>query len=223
MMKALLAVALALLLAACTSIARVEGDQVVNGKLVVNVPDAWNKVTDPWEKEPYDVWTQEGIPLDHLRLWGGVKSGKALVAKPLVLFRAPGEKDARYPTFVAGLPPDKIVTLFEALYANEGAVNITRVEPAVFAGQQGVRFEFTLARRVDDVTLQGVGWAAVHKDELFAATFAAPRLAFFPRLLPLAEAVVRTARIKRIGAGWGFAHACYEQWRLDPSPGCYIH
>jgi hypothetical protein len=196
MMKRILALALAMLLAACASISKVEGDQVVNGKLVVSVPAAWNKVTDPWEAEPYDVWTQEGIPLDHLRLWAGVKSGKALVAKPTVLFRAPGEKDARYPTFTAGLPPDKLVSLFEALYANEGAVTITRVEPTVFAGEKGVRFEFTLARRADDVTLKGVGWVAVRKDELFAATFAAPRLAFFPRLLPMAEAVVKTARIK---------------------------
>jgi hypothetical protein len=196
MMKRILALALAMLLAACASISKVEGDQVVNGKLVVSVPAAWNKVTDPWEAEPYDVWTQEGIPLDHLRLWAGVKSGKALVAKPTVLFRATGEKDARYPTFTAGLPPDKLVSLFEALYANEGAVTITRVEPTVFAGEKGVRFEFTLARRADDVTLKGVGWVAVRKDELFAATFAAPRLAFFPRLLPMAEAVVKTARIK---------------------------
>jgi hypothetical protein len=199
MMKRILALALAMLLAACASISKVEGDQVVNGKLVVSVPAAWNKVTDPWEAEPYDVWTQEGIPLDHLRLWAGVKSGKALVAKPTVLFRAPGEKDARYPTFTAGLPPDKLVSLFEALYANEGAVTITRVEPTVFAGEKGVRFEFTLARRADDVTLKGVGWVAVRKDELFAATFAAPRLAFFPRLLPMAEAVVKTARIKGRG------------------------
>jgi hypothetical protein len=185
-----------LLLAACAAISKVEGDQVVNGKLVVSVPAAWNKVTDPWEAEPYDVWTQEGIPLDHLRLWGGVKSGRSLVAKPMVLFRAPGEKAARYPTFTAGSPPDKLVSLFEALYANEGVVTITRVEPTVFAGEKGVRFEFTLARRADDVTLKGVGWVAVHKNELFAATFAAPRLAFFPRLLPMAEAVVKTARIK---------------------------
>jgi hypothetical protein len=196
MMKTIFALALALLLAACASISKVEGDQVVNGKLVVSVPAAWNKVTDPWEAEPYDIWTQEGIPLDHLRLWAGVKSGKALVGKPTVLFRAPGEKDARYPTFTAGLPPDKLVSLFEALYANEGAVTITRVEPTVFAGEKGVRFEFTLARRADDVTLKIVGWVAVHKDELFAATFAAPRLAFFPRLLPMAEAVVKSARIK---------------------------
>ena len=196
MMKKLLALLLALAMAACTTIAKVEGEQVVNAKLAVSVPAAWNKVTDPWENEPYDIWTQEGIPLDHLRLWGGLKSGKALVAKPTVLFRAPGEKDARYPTFTAGLAPDQLVSLFEALYANEGVVNITRVAPDVFAGAKGVRFEFTLARRADDVMLKGVGWAAVHKDELYAATFAAPRLAFFDRLLPMAEAVVRTARIR---------------------------
>jgi hypothetical protein len=196
MMKTVFALLLALSMAACTSIAKVEGDQVVNDKLVVNVSAAWNKVTDPWEGGPYDMWTQDGIPLDHLRLWAGVKSGKALVAKPTVLFRSPGEKDARYPTFIAGMPADKLVSLFEAIYANEGVVNITRVEPTVFAGEKGVRFEFTLARRADDVTLKGVGWLAVHKDELFAATFAAPRLAFFARLLPMAEAVVKTARIK---------------------------
>jgi hypothetical protein len=196
MIKRIAALLLALALGACTSIAKVEGDQVVNNKLVVHVPAAWNKVTDPWEKEPYDIWTQEGIPLDHLRLWGGVKSGKALVAKPTVLFRAPGEKDARYPTFVTGLPPDKLVSLFESLYAHEGTVQITRIDPAVFAGAKGVRFEFTLARRADDLTLKGVGWAAVHNDELYAATFAAPRLAFFDKLLPMAEAVVKTARIR---------------------------
>jgi hypothetical protein len=195
-MKSLFALVLVAFLAACASIAKVEGEQHVGDKLVVNVSAAWNKVTDPWDGGPYDMWTQEGIPLDHLRLWGGIPSGKALVAKPTVFFRAPGTKDPRYPTFTANLPPDKLVTLFEALYANEGSVNVTRVEPTVFAGQKGVRFEFTLARRADDVTLKGVGWVAVHKDELYAATFAAPRLAFFDRLLPMAEAVVKTARIR---------------------------
>jgi hypothetical protein len=194
--KRLFALLLAALLAACTTIAKVEGDQVVNDKLVVKVPAAWNKVTDPWEHEPYDVWTQEGIPLDHLRLWAGVQSGQPLVAKPTVLFRAPGEKDPRYPTFVSGLPPDKLVSLFEALYANEGEVKITRVDPTIFAGEKGVRFELTLARRADDLVLNGVGWAAEHNHELYAATFAAPRLTFFSKLLPMAEAVVKTAHIK---------------------------
>jgi hypothetical protein len=195
-MRLVLALFLSGVMAACTTIAKVEGDQVVGNRLVVHVPGAWNKVTDPWEREPYDIWTQEGIPLDHLRLWGGVASGKTLVTKPTVWFRAPGEKDKRYPTFTSGLPFDKLVALFETLYSTEGSVQVTRVEPTVFAGEKGVRFEFTLSRRADDVVLRGVGWAAEHKGELFAATFVAPRLAFYDKLLPMAEAVVKTARIR---------------------------
>jgi hypothetical protein len=93
------------------------------------------------------------------------------------------------------------VSLFEELYATAGTVTVTRMEPAMFAGQKGVRFEFTLARRSDDLDMQGVGWVAVRQDatwgeELYAATFVAPRLSFFQRLLPMAEAVVKSARIR---------------------------
>ncbi len=195
-MRTLFSLLLALTLSACMTIAKVEGEQVVNGKMQVQVSAAWNKVNSAWDREPYDMWTQEGVPLDHLRLWAGVPSGKTLVTKPTVWFRSPGEKDPRFPTFDAALPADKLVNLFEAIYANEGVVNITRVEPTVFAGARGVRFEFTLARRVDDVILKGVGWVAVHQGEMYAATFAAPRMSFYPRLLPMAEAVIRTARIR---------------------------
>lgn len=191
------ALMLALALAACTTISRVEGEQLVGGKLAVQVPAAWNKVTDPWQRGPYDVWTQEGLPLDHLRLWGGVASGKTLMAKrSMPWFRAADAKDPRYPTFVAGLPPDRLVALFQSLYANEGAVTITRSEPATFAGAKGVRFEFTLARRADDLVLKGVGWAAEQRGELYAATFVAPRMGFFDALRPMAEAVVQSARIR---------------------------
>lgn len=196
MKRVLAAFLLASVLAACTTIEKVDGEQVVGGKLAVTLPQAWNKVTDPWERGRYDMWTQEGIPLDHLRLWAGLRPGESLVARPTVRFRAPGEKDPRYPRFAAGLRPHRLVHLFEQLYANEGVVQVTRIEPVLFAGEKGVRFEFTLARRADDLVLQGVGWAAEHRGALYAATFVAPRLALFRRLLPMAEAVVRSARIK---------------------------
>ncbi|MBI5279637.1 MAG: hypothetical protein HY854_24605 [Burkholderiales bacterium] len=198
-MKRLIALLLALVLAACTTISKVEGDQLVNGRLKVSVPAAWNHVQPPWDKEPYDTWTQEGMPLDHLRLWGGVESGQALMRKPTVFFRSRGEKDARVPTFKAGMPPEKLVSLFEELYALSGAVKLTRVEPATFAGQKGVRFEFTLARRWDDLPMKGVGWVAVKDERLYAATFLAPRLSFYERLLPMAESVVNTAQIRGRG------------------------
>jgi len=201
MTRRLLPLALALLLAACANVSRMDGDQVVNERLAVHLTEAWNKVSDPWEVDPYDTWTQEGIPLDHLRLWGGVRPGQPLMTKPAMFSREPDAKERRVPTFRAGLPPEKLVGLFEELYATAGTVAITRVEPAMFAGQKGVRFEFTLARRSDDLAMQGVGWVAARPDptwgeELYAATFVAPRLSFYERLLPMAEAVVKTARVR---------------------------
>ena len=201
-MRILIALLLALALAACTTVEKMHGDQVVNDKLAVHVSDAWNKVVDRWEGDPYDTWTQEGMPLDHLRFWGGVTPGQPLMSRPVVFSRAPDAKQPRVPTFRAGLPPEKLVNLFEELYATAGTVAITKMDPTMFAGQKGVRFEFTLERRRDDLTMRGVGWisvrpSATHGEELYAATFVAPRAAFFPRLLPMAEAVVKTAQVRQ--------------------------
>jgi hypothetical protein len=200
-MKRLAALLLAAALAGCSSVARMEGDQLVNGKLAVHVSQAWNQVDDRWEADPYDTWTQEGVPLDHLRIWAGVQPGQALMTRPMFFSRAADAKVPRVPTFRTGLPPERLVRLFEELYSTVGAVTVTKVEPAVFAGQKGVRYEFTLERRRDDLTMQGVGWLSVrpsptHGEELYAATFVAPRLGFFDRLLPMAEEVVKSARVK---------------------------
>lgn len=195
-MKVVWTLLLAAVLAGCASMGKVDGDQVVNDRLVVQLPSAWNKVKDPWDVDPYDTWTQEGVPLDQLRLWGGIASGMPLMNRPPNTSRAPDARDIRVPTFRTGMTPEQVVTLFEQFYATHGTVRMTRVEPDRFAGQPGVRFEFTVARRIDDVVLQGVGWAAARDDALYAATFVAPRLSFFARLRPMAEAVVKTARIK---------------------------
>jgi len=41
-MKKLLAILLVLLLAGCAAVVKVEGDQTLNNKLAVKLPDAWN-------------------------------------------------------------------------------------------------------------------------------------------------------------------------------------
>ena len=192
-MKKILVLSLALLLAACQSIVKVEGEQVLAGKLSVRLSEAWNKVPLV-RSEPWEVWTQEGMPLDQLRFWSGIAAGKPLMT---ALPASSGIKDARVPTFTAGMSDEQLVRLFEIVYSADGSlVTVGKVEPAAFAGARGLRFEFTVTRKSDDLHMQGVGWFAVHKGELFAATYLAPRLSFFPRLLPKAEAVVRTAAIK---------------------------
>lgn len=194
-MKKILLIALALIVSACTSIVKVEGDQVINDRMMVKVTDAWNKVTLPGSDQPFDLWTQEGFPLDQLRFWAAIKPGQALVAPPTK--NSADVKAQRVATFNAGMTRDQLVSQFEIMYAADGSlVNVTKVEARPFAGENGVRFEFTVARKGDDVQMMGVGWASVRKDELFAATFVAPKLSFFGRLLPRAEAVVSSAKIR---------------------------
>jgi hypothetical protein len=195
-MKKILIVLVLAFLSGCMSITKVEGEQVVNNRMAVKVTDAWNKVSAPGTQQPFDMWTQEGLTLDHLRLWAAIKPGQALLVRPAGSVPV-GQKAARVPTYQSGMPLDQLVNLFEVLYSADGSmVSMTKVEPAVFAGEKGVRFEFSVTRKGDDVQLKGVGWLSQRKDELYAATFLAPKLAFFPRLLPKAESVVRTAQIK---------------------------
>jgi len=196
MKKFLLPLLLAALLAGCASIDKLEGEQVVNQRLAVRLTDAWNKVNIPGQRQPYEMWTQEGLSLDQLRFWAGVRPGESLMVLPAGSTPA-GQKAPRVPTYTAGMSPDQLVSLFEIMYAHDGSlVTIDRVEPATFVGGRGVRFEFTVVRKRDDLQLGGVGWVSVRGGDLFAATFVAPRLSFFPRLLPKAESVVRSAQVK---------------------------
>ncbi|MBI5279634.1 MAG: hypothetical protein HY854_24590 [Burkholderiales bacterium] len=194
-MKKLIALVIAVLLAGCAAVTKVEGEQVVNGRLTLTVDHAWNRLSGALGGQPYETWTQDGPSLDHLRIWAGIAAGE-----PLMKYtgRVPaGQTAPRVPTFTAGMAPDQLVTLFEQLYAVDGStVKVAKVEPATFAGEKGVRFEFNIARKRDDLQLKGVGWAAVRGNELFAATFVAPQVAFFPKLFPKASGIVATAKIK---------------------------
>ena len=193
-LSALLIVLAVACLTGCSSVTKIEGEQTLQGRLTVRVNAAWNKLLPAGQEQPYEVWTQEGVGLDHLRLWAGTRSGDPLVVTAPA---AAGQKPARVPVFRAEMAPDQLASLFEALYALDGSqVQITRLEPAAFAGQSGLRFELAIVRNRDDVHLSVAGWLAVRQGELFAMTYAAPRLGFFRRGLPGVEAVAASARLR---------------------------
>lgn len=194
-MKKLAILLLVALLGACTSIVKVEGDQVVNGRMAVRLTEAWNKVSLPGVTQPFETWTQEGLPLDHLRFWAAIPTGQSLMTAPRV--NSADQKAPRVPTYVAGMQPDQLVNLFEILYSNDGSiVTLSKVEPASFVGEKGVHFAFSMTRKIDGVEMKGLGWLAVRKGELYAASFVAPKKSFFPRLAPKAESVAKSAKVQ---------------------------
>lgn len=191
-MNKFVTLALALLLAGCAVVVKVEGDQTLNNKMAVKLPEAWNRLNYPGQ--PYEVWTQEGDSIDQLRFWAGVAAGKQIVTLPAAPM---GQTAPRVPTFTGNMTPDELVSLFEIMYSADGSqVKVTKIEPGTFAGAKGVRFELLVTAKKTDLQVRGVGWAAVRNNELYAATYTAPDLAFFKRLAPKAEAVVKTAAIK---------------------------
>lgn len=190
-MKKLAALCLSLTLVACTSVSKIEGEQRLGNRLSVTLPSAWNKFSQA-DGVAHEVWTQEGLMLDQLRIWAAVKPNQALIAKPT----ATGQKAAKVPVFTSGLRPDQWVNLLETAYAADGSiVNVDKVEPATWAGVKAVRFEFSMNRKNDDLAFRGVGWATEHDKQFFAAVFTAPRLHFYGHLLPQVEAIAKTARM----------------------------
>jgi hypothetical protein len=93
--------------------------------------------------------------------------------------------------------PAEIVGLFERLYSRGGSTfTLDKLVPQSFVGAPGFRFEFSSIRKSDDVRLRGVGWGTVRNGELFAITYTAPRLAFYPAGLPSATAIAESARLR---------------------------
>lgn len=184
-------VASATLLGGCAAVSKVAtGEVVMKDRLVLTVDKPWNQ----FERGLGDntpTWTQDGITVDALRFYVGLKDGDLIAPTPSQ------PKGAQPLAFRAGMGPQQVAKLFEGLYARDGSsFTLDRIEPATFAGQPGFRFEFSSVRKSDDVRLRGLAWGAVRNGELFLISYTAPQLAFFPRGRADAEAVARSARLR---------------------------
>ncbi len=190
-MKKIAALGRTLFLSACsTTVTQIEGEQRLGNRLSVQLPNAWNKFIQP-SSVPYEIWTQEGIMLDQLRVWAAIQPEQALVVKP----KSNDQKAEKVPVFTSGLRPDQWVNLLESVYVSDGSVvKVDKVEPFTLADSKAVRFDFSITRKSDDLAFQGVGWATEKDKQFFAAVFTAPRLHFYGKLLPQVEAIIQSVR-----------------------------
>jgi hypothetical protein len=182
---------LAGVLAACVTVSKIDtGEQTIGERMLVTLEGPWNQVNTP-AMEPAKVWTMEGLPLDQLLVYSGIKNDEK-VSGP-----APGAAARKDFVFRSSMQPDEVVTMFEGMLTRDGSqFKLVKLEPASFGGEKGFRFEYSIVRRGDNAQLSGVGFGAVSKGELFALLYHAPRLTFFPRHQPRVEQIARSARLK---------------------------
>lgn len=181
---------LCLLLAGCApQMTKVDsGDRAVGDRLLLTIDGPWNHVNAAGSG-PAQTWTMEGLPIDVLLVYSGVKDDQVIHAE-----RSGSQKTFK---FRSKMQPDEIVAMFEGMLTRGGeSFTLTKLEPMEFGGEKGFRFQYSLIRKVDNVHLSGVGYGAVSKGELFAILYMAPRLAFFPRHQARVEQIARGARLK---------------------------
>jgi hypothetical protein len=185
------ALVLTTLLAGCASMSKVDsGERTVGERLVMTLEGAWNQISAPG-LGPAQTWTMEGLPVDQLLVYSGLRDGQAVHAE------GAGGQGRKSFVFRATMQPDEIVALFEGMLTRDGSTfRLVKLEPAAFAGGRGFRFEYALTRKFDGVQLSGLGYGVVDKGELFALVYLAPRLAFFARHQGRVEQIARSARMK---------------------------
>jgi len=160
------------------------------GTLDLQAGPTWSRQTGGADSPNHELWTSEGVPLDQLHFYTGVGPGQ-----PLAL--ALGRTGKQVPTFREGLQPHEVVELYESVVTMDGSVfQREKLAPAPFAGENGFRFEFTLIRRSDDLTLKGTGFGAVRAGKLYLVVYLAPRMHYFPKHIGEVEAIVQSARIR---------------------------
>jgi hypothetical protein len=185
------ALSIVLALAGCAVVSKVDtGETLVKNRLSVQVVSPWNKF-ERGQADNTATWTVEGIFVDALQFYVGIKDGELIAPTPS------GRKEVQPLTFRSAMRPADVVALYQGLLTRDGSsFTLERIEPAEFIGTNGFRFEYSLVRKVDDVRLRGLGYGAVRNGELFLINYSAPRLAFYPKHVAQVEAIARSARVK---------------------------
>ncbi len=190
-MKRTLWILAALMLGACASVDKVEkGNRMLGERMHVEIDGPWNHLNLP-NSGPAQIWTMEGITVDELLLYSGLKDGQVIHGYSQNI---PNAKSFH---FKSSMRPDEIVSLWEGALTRDGSrFKLLKLEPVQFAGHPGFRFEYELVRKFDNVPMRGLGYATVSKGELFAMLYTAPRLTFFARHRERVEQMARSATLK---------------------------
>lgn len=190
-MNKMFLVALALFIAGCATVKKVEsGANMVGEHLSINIEGNWNHLDFPSIK-PAQVWTMEGVTVDEFLIYSGIRDGQAMHPENSA------SSNQKNFVFRSTMQTEEIVSLLEGVLSRDNSTfKLLKLEPYPFGGKKGFRFEYERIRKVDNVQLRGIGFGAVDKGELFALLYHAPRLTFFPRHQARVEAIAKTALIR---------------------------
>ena len=204
---ALLVVAAACALPACSTIGGEGGAYGVSGYSPVNVrrvsvgdgrlsvvpPRPWNghRAQIFSDVPAVEDWTLNGPLLDGITFISGLRSGHYMV-------RQRRTADQQVPKFRADMTPPEIAAMLESLYRVRGGTVDFRtlsIQPRPFLGRNGFQFDF---EHLDDDELWRKGRAVgtVVGDRLYLILYDAARSHYYEAALPDFEAITASAMLR---------------------------
>ncbi len=189
------ALLLILMLTACaTPYSLVEPGEATIGGMKVTADGAWNSASAmqaPYAQKYSQVWTQDGLLLDRLMIFGGVSDGEAL-------FKI-ASKDAALPVFRSDMLPNEVAELVESsivkiLGEGEVAVSTSKLRPQLFADQRGAMFDLS-AKLSDGPGYSGMAGGFVASDKLYLVIFLGAEPYYNEKHRDVAEAIIKSARL----------------------------
>ncbi len=164
--------------------------EVAKGRLKVIPANDWNRSSSRPSNRG-ESWTRDGITLNELTFYAGIKPGEAI-------FRQGYELDKELPRFKAEMLPTDLVELFEAsnrMLLQSSVFKVELTEPAKLGGHNAVRFRYSYAAQNEDLPRKGEGVAAIIDGELHIVNFIAPALFFFDRDIGEVRKMIETTEV----------------------------
>jgi len=161
------------------------------GAFAVTPARTWNKL-GARPGRGAEVWTLDGPALNEITFYGAIETDRPI-------FREVDRRNRPLPRFSSTMLLTDIPTLLENSYRAGRGVSVyssDRVEPTRFAGQNGVRFDYSFTDG-DEVRRRGEAYGAIMNGRLYLITFEAPVIYYFDGSVEAYRQVVDTATLDR--------------------------
>lgn len=163
---------------------------VAKSSLTITPKSDWNR----WSRRPStkgEIWTLDGVALNELSFFAGVASGESL-------FKERNKKDKPLPKFNTNMLAPDIAQLFESslrIILETSLFQIDSIEPAKFAGNDGVHFTYRYTVQADEVRRKGEARAAIIGGKLYLINFVAPEIHYYDAGIEEARAIMDGAHL----------------------------
>ena len=164
------------------------------GSMRITAGDAWNSVPNghtPMSRSDTRTWTKDGVLLDRITIFPGVKSGEAIFDSR--------NASAALPSFAADMLPNEIEELVESsimkLYGEGNAsVSTSNLRPQQYGELGGFMFDIEAAV-TESPDYHGMVGGFIDDDRLYLTIYLAAQPHYFDKYKEEADKIIKSSSV----------------------------